>query len=58
MSKSEIKPLGQLENQESLFKSQDISGHRIKFNLYGSSLGEPFEFHGFEILEWINEGVI
>ena len=53
----EFKPIGQLEKQESVFNSLSVRGNRIKFSIRGSSTSGGV-FQGFEILEWLNEGVL
>ncbi len=58
MTENDIESIGQLDSEQTIFETLDIKGHKILFNITGSSSGEPFEFQGFEILEWLNEGVI
>ena len=58
MARREIKPIGQLKEQESLFNNQQISGNRLKFSVRGTSTAGNAVFQGLEILEWLNEGII
>lgn len=57
MSRNEIQAIGNLSDQESVFKNLDIRGNRIKFALSGVNVGTPAVFQGFEIIDWLNEGV-
>lgn len=49
--------VGQIKKDETFFKSQNITGHRIKFRIAGSNVGASGVFQGFEVMKWINEGV-
>jgi hypothetical protein len=48
--------MGQLRKYVTLFKDQNIKGHRIRFKLFGSSSITAFIFEGLEFLEVKNEG--
>ena len=52
-----VQPIGQIDSDEHTFKSQNITGNRIKFSISGSSTGVSGIFQGFEINNWLNEGV-
>jgi len=53
-----IRPIGQLSDKiNSIFDSQSIRGHRIKFVISGISIGGIATFQGFEILKWTNDGL-
>ncbi len=58
MGLNEIQPIGSLKNQETFFDNLDIKGHRFKLSIRGASTGGIFTFQGWEVLDWINEGVI
>lgn len=58
MQKNEIQPIGQLGAQETFFPNLNITGSRVKFSCRGSFTGGQWTFQGFEIVDWINEGVI
>lgn len=58
MNRLEIQPMGQLGSQETNFSNQNIKGNRLKFSIRGVSDSGSSVFNGFEILDWINEGVI
>lgn len=52
-----IKPIGPLsEKINTVFTNQTIRGHRIKFVLSGTNVGNPLTFGGYEILDFVNEG--
>lgn len=55
---SEIENIGQLDEEQTIFKDLDIVGHRFLLNISGSSNGDQLEFQGFEILDWLLDGVI
>ena len=57
-STNAIQPIGEIERDEHVFKSQNITGKRIKFVLSGVGSGSRSVFQGFEIVDYINEGVI
>lgn len=57
MAVNQIQPIGQLTAQETVFQAQDIRGNRLKFSLRGQSSGTSAVFQGFEIIDWLNEGV-
>jgi hypothetical protein len=53
------KPIGTLSNKtNTVFDSLNIKSHRIKFVLSGTSIGNPFTFQGYEIIDYQNEGII
>ena len=52
---SNLKPLTQIESKIAKPFSCDIKGNQIWFNVKGSSVGEPFEYEGVEILESSSE---
>ena len=58
MNRREIKPIGQLKEQETPFKNQNIEGNRMKFSVRGTSTAGNAVFQGLEIIDHINEGVI
>jgi len=55
---SEYNELGSISGDETLFKNRNITGKRFKFRVSGVNSGDPPRFQGFEINNWINEGVI
>lgn len=58
-SVNEIKPIGTLsERTETIFTNQNIKNHRVKFVLTGTSIGTPWTFQGYEIIDWQNNGVV
>ena len=52
---SDLKPLIQIESKIAKPFTTDIKGNQIWFNVKGSSVGEPFEYEGMEILESSSE---
>jgi len=54
---SEIEPIGQLDSEQTVFDNLDITGHKFLLNISGSSSGESLQFQGFEILDWLLDGV-
>ena len=52
---NDFKPLFEIKEKVSKPFTVDIKGNIIYFNISGSSVGEPFEFNGFEILEATSE---
>lgn len=58
MHRQEIKAIGSLSEQETNLSNLDVSGNRIKFSVRGSSNAGCGTLQGFELIEWINEGVI
>ena len=52
---SDFKPLIQIESKIAKPFSTDIKGNQVWFNIKGSSVGEPFEYEGIEILESSSE---
>lgn len=58
MNKREIQPIGQLGDQETNFPNLDVNGNRIKLSLRGSSNAGNAVFQGWEIVDWLNEGII
>lgn len=57
MGRNELQEVGLLAGQETTFKNLNIRGNRIKFSLSGVNVGAPAIFQGFEIIDWLNEGV-
>lgn len=43
--------IGQLRTEDSGFNNINIKGQKFRFRISGSSVGEPFTYNGFEILE-------
>lgn len=58
MNRKEIKPIGQLGVQETNFPNLEIEGSRLKFSIRGATNSGSGVFQGWEIIDWINEGVI
>lgn len=58
MGRNQIEPCGQLESQQTLFDNQSIQGNRLKLSVRGQNSGLPAIFQGFEILDYLNEGII
>ena len=58
MNRREIKAIGQLRKQESVFDNQDINGNRIKLSVRGTSTAGNAVFQGWEIVDWLNNGMI
>jgi len=58
MHRQAIQPMGQLEGQETNFANLDITGNRFKFSVRGSSISGSSVFQGWEIIDYINEGII
>lgn len=58
MNRKEIQPIGQLGDQETNFPNLDITGNRLKFSVRGTSTAGSAVFQGWEVIEWLNEGVI
>ena len=54
----EWKTIGQLRKFYNLFENKSIVGHRIKFQISGSSRDESAIFQGLEVLEGFNEGIV
>jgi len=54
----EIQPIGQLKEQETSFSNLEVKGNRIKLSIRGNTNSGSGIFQGFEIISWINEGVI
>jgi hypothetical protein len=54
---SDLKPLYQIESDVAKSFTVDIKGNIIYFNISGSSVGEPLEFGGIEILEATSETI-
>jgi len=54
---SNLKPLIQIEDKISKSFTTDIKGNVIYFNVSGSSVGEPIEINGWEILESTSETI-
>ena len=52
---SDLKHLTQIESRIARPFSCDIKGNQVWFNAKGSSVGEPFEYQGMEILESSSE---
>lgn len=55
---AQVRPLGSLEGNVNTIFEKELTGHRFKFNLAGSSSGSPFIYQGLEILDYLNQGVI
>lgn len=49
------KPVGQLKDGNTGFNSMNIKGHKIRFRLSGVSVGQPFSYHGYELIGVTNE---
>lgn len=58
MKKNEIQPFGQISSQETIFKNNSARGNRFRFSIRGASIKSPISFSGFEILNWINDGIV
>ena len=58
MGRNQIQPIDQLASQQTLFENQSISGNRLKLSVRGQNSGLSAIFQGFEIHDWINEGII
>lgn len=50
-------PIGALEGDETIFKETEITGRRIRFNINGVSDDGAYKFNGFEIIDWLSEGL-
>jgi hypothetical protein len=58
MNRKEIQSIGQLRDQESNFPNLNVTGNRIKLSIRGTSKAGSAVFQGWEIIDWLNEGVI
>lgn len=45
------KSVGNLENRNTMFNNCDVQGNEITFRISGVSVGEPFSYSGFEVIE-------
>lgn len=51
------KPLLQLTDFDTGLNTANIKGRKVRFKLSGSSIGEPFDFSGYEVLEGFTEQI-
>lgn len=46
---------GQLDDFDTIFDNMDVKGRTIRFRISGTSTGQPFDYHGFEIVNGYRE---
>lgn len=57
MADNEWLPIGQLSDVDTIFSNEQIRGRKLRFRISGSSIGQPFEYRGFEVLSAISEKI-
>lgn len=47
--------IGQLKDYNTTFSTLDIKARKLRFRVFGSSTGQPFVLHGYELIGVLNE---